>query len=106
MTWSLPASIPAEKVKEYLILVEDADGPIGVPIMHGGFYHIPPTKISLGPEDLLKAKGEKRHIVQGGFKYAKNLRGSVYGGPRPLKVCRLFLISRKSLEVGGMSVLT
>ncbi|KAF8862226.1 PEBP-like protein [Acephala macrosclerotiorum] len=85
LTWSLPASIPAERVREYLILVEDADGPIGVPIMHGGFYHIPPTKTSLGPEDLVKAEGEKRHVVKGGFKYAKNLRGSVYGGPRPLK---------------------
>ncbi|KAE8453195.1 hypothetical protein EG329_011262 [Mollisiaceae sp. DMI_Dod_QoI] len=85
LTWTLPASIPASSVKEYLILVEDADGPLGFPIMHAGYYHIPPTKTSLTPEDILKAEGEKGNVLKGGFKYAKNLRGTVYSGPKPLK---------------------
>ncbi|KUJ12281.1 PEBP-like protein [Mollisia scopiformis] len=83
LSWTLPPSISAASVKEYLILIEDADAPLGFPIMHAAFYHIPPEKTSLGPEDI--EKGEEGGRLRGGFKYAKNMRGNVYMPPRPLR---------------------
>jgi len=65
-------------------MVEDADGPLGFPIMHAAYYHIPPEKTSLENEDLERV-GEKGNLLKGGFKYGKNLRGTVYSGPKPLK---------------------
>jgi phosphatidylethanolamine-binding protein (PEBP) family uncharacterized protein len=52
LSWSLPSSIPSSSVKEYLLVVEDADVPIPQPVMHGGFYAIPPEKTTFSQEDL------------------------------------------------------
>jgi len=82
ISWSLPPSIPSSSVKEYLLIVEDADVPIPQPVMHGAFYAIPPEKTTFSQEDLeVKEKG----TLKGGVKYAKTLTGQVYSGPRPLR---------------------
>jgi phosphatidylethanolamine-binding protein (PEBP) family uncharacterized protein len=96
LSWSLPPSIPSSSVKEYLLIVEDADVPIPQPVMHGGFYAIPqpvmhggfyaipPEKTTFSQEDLeVKEKGT--WTLKGGLKYAKTLTGQVYSGPRPLR---------------------
>jgi len=84
LSWSLPASIASSSVKEYLVVVQDADVPIPFPIMHAAYYAIPASKTSITPGDLEK-EGKEGHLLKGGFKYAKNLRGTVYSGPKPLK---------------------
>jgi len=52
--------------------------------MHAGYYHIPASKTSLMPDDIVKAD-EGKNLLKGGFKYAKNLRGTIYSGPKPLR---------------------
>jgi phosphatidylethanolamine-binding protein (PEBP) family uncharacterized protein len=88
LTWELPSSIPASSVKEYLVVIQDADVPIHTPILHAAFYHIAPTRTSIANEDLEVVDKEgktKGNILKGGFKFAKNLRNVVYAPPRPLK---------------------
>lgn len=54
--------------------------------MHGGFYQIRPSTTSISNEDLAKVEGEgTKNACKGGFRYAKNLRSTVYGAPRPLE---------------------
>jgi phosphatidylethanolamine-binding protein (PEBP) family uncharacterized protein len=83
LTWSLPPTIPSSSVAQYLIVIEDADGPIPTPALHGAFYSIPATKTSLTQEDLEKVG--KENELKGGFRYAKTITGAAYGGPRPLR---------------------
>jgi len=51
--------------------------------MHAGYYAIPATKTEISQADLEKVG--KENELKGGFRYAKNLRGSVYVPPRPLR---------------------
>jgi phosphatidylethanolamine-binding protein (PEBP) family uncharacterized protein len=83
LTWILPSSIPASSVKEYLLVIQDADAPLPVPITHAIFYNIPGSKTTIAQEDIEKTG--KENELKGGFRYGKNLRGTVYGGPRPLR---------------------
>lgn len=50
--------------------------------MHGGYYSIPSSKTSITQQDFEVVKGNE---LKGGFRYAKNLRGTVYSGPKPLR---------------------
>jgi phosphatidylethanolamine-binding protein (PEBP) family uncharacterized protein len=84
LNWTLPSSITASSIAEYLIIVQDADAPLPTPILHAAYYGIPASKTSIAHEDLAKVK-EGTNELKGGFKYAKNLRGTVYSGPKPLK---------------------
>jgi phosphatidylethanolamine-binding protein (PEBP) family uncharacterized protein len=83
LTWSLPSSIPPSSVDSYLLIVQDADAPLPTPILHGSYYSIPATKTSIVPDDFLRV-GEGNEL-KGGFKYGKNLRGTAYSGPKPLR---------------------
>jgi phosphatidylethanolamine-binding protein (PEBP) family uncharacterized protein len=90
LSWSLPETIPASEVKEYLIMIQDADVPIPTPIMHAAFYHIAPSITAITPDSLVPAptdepQGKGKNMLKGGFKYAKTLRGVPYVPPRPLR---------------------
>ncbi|KAK7894557.1 hypothetical protein LTR67_006318 [Exophiala xenobiotica] len=89
LLWSLAPNtgISQADIKEYILLVEDPDAPLPLVPNHGLYYAIPPTKTHVGPEDLqvdttTHQTGEGKWL-KGGFRLGKNLRGSIYSGPRP-----------------------
>ncbi|EXJ96111.1 hypothetical protein A1O1_01237 [Capronia coronata CBS 617.96] len=91
LKWTLAsdAGISQSDIKEYLLFVEDPDAPIPTPGTHAVYYAIPPTKMEIRPEDIDSdtsqgkgAGGEK--WLKGGFRLGKNLRGTLYTGPRPV----------------------
>lgn len=75
---------PSAEVVEYVLIVEDPDAPLPMPITHGLFYAIPGDKTSITHDDLTidKVVGKEKHL-KGGFRLGKNIIGSVYGGPKP-----------------------
>ena len=81
LKWSTPSS----DVKEYLLVVEDADVPLPFTPTHGLYYAIPATTTTITNSDVRSVDpAGKEKILKGGFKLGKNLRGNNYGGPRPL----------------------
>ena len=93
LSWSLDPNVPgveANDVKEWFLIVEDPDAPLPLVPNHGMFYAIPPSMTSVGPEDFnldtSKTSNSEQpgaKYLKGGFRLGKNLRGTVYGGPRP-----------------------
>ncbi|KAF2805369.1 PEBP-like protein [Mytilinidion resinicola] len=79
LTWQ-----PPPDVAEYVLIVEDPDAPIPWPVTHGLFYAIPGNKTAITHADLSvrDVVGKAKHLA-GGFRLGKNIRGSVYGGPKP-----------------------
>jgi phosphatidylethanolamine-binding protein (PEBP) family uncharacterized protein len=77
LTWS--SNI--EGIAEYMLIVEDPDAPLPSPPLHGLYYALPPTKTALVGADFENLQG---NTLSGGFKLGKNLRRTIYGGPRPL----------------------
>ena len=65
LTWSLPTSIPASEIGEYLVIVQDADAPLPTPILHAAYYGIPARKMELKQEDLVKDR-EAKNLLKGG----------------------------------------
>ncbi len=88
LSWSLApdADISHSDIKEYILLCEDPDAPLPIVPNHGMYYAIPPAKTHIGPEDLqvdtARQAGEAKWL-KGGFRLGKNIRGTIYGGPRP-----------------------
>ena len=81
LTWS---TLSVE-VKEYIIVVEDPDAPFPMPATHALFYSIPSQTERIVPSDIELIPGrEEAKVLRGEFKYGKNLRGTIYSGPRPL----------------------
>ncbi|MCJ1434824.1 hypothetical protein MMC27_004194 [Xylographa pallens] len=81
LTWSAPLV----GVKEYIIVIEDPDAPLPKPATHALFYSIPAQTSRVTAVDIKPVLGsEKERKLNGGFKYGKNVRGTIYGGPRPL----------------------
>lgn len=80
LTW--PSAAP--NVKEYLLLTEDPDAPLGHPNVHGIYCFIPPTVTSFGPSDL-ELVGEEGDVkvIKSGWRVGKNRRNLVYIAPRP-----------------------
>ncbi|KAK8215906.1 phosphatidylethanolamine-binding protein [Phyllosticta capitalensis] len=82
LTWTKPSSLD---VKDYLLVVEDADAPVNRPICHALFYSIPAHRTEIEAEDIelvdQEAEGKR---LKGGFGWVPNVRGKHYGGPRPL----------------------
>lgn len=78
-------STPSPDVKEYLLVVEDADAPLPFTPTHGLYYSIPAATTTITNSDVraLDLAG-KETTLNGGFRLGKNLRGTVYGGPRPV----------------------
>jgi len=73
----------ASKVRSWVVVVEDADAPLPTPIVHGIYYGIPASKMTLGPADFAVKEGTK-WALSGGFYYGLNRRQTVYSGPRPI----------------------
>lgn len=85
LTWTLPPTIDASTVVEYLLIIEDADAPIiPTPALHGAVYRIPASKTGIEQGDLEKA-GKGKGELKGGLQFAKTLTGAVYGAPMPLR---------------------
>jgi len=88
LSWSLSvdATISQADIKEYVMICEDPDAPLPLVPIHGIFFAIPPTKTHLGPEDIQLDRedgGSGAKWLKGGFRLGKNIRGTIYGGPRP-----------------------
>jgi phosphatidylethanolamine-binding protein (PEBP) family uncharacterized protein len=75
LTW--PAGGP--EVKEYVIVSEDPDAPLGHSNVHGIYCLIPGSTTSFGPADL-ELSGDK---LSSGYRWGKNRRNIVYIAPRP-----------------------
>ena len=85
LSWSPPADL-LPQIKEYLIVIEDADVPIPVPITHGIIWGIPSNVTSVKASDiqLVDAKKGVAGGIKSGWRTGKNIRGSHYSGARPL----------------------
>lgn len=85
LSWDASATLPeAQTVKSWLLIVEDADAPLPSPSVHGIFYDIPRTKTTLSSEDFVESNHSEGGMLQGGFRFGKNRRGTVWTGPRPV----------------------
>lgn len=81
LKWDPPTS--ANEIVEYLLVVEDPDAPLPMPVVHGIYYAIPATKTLLQPEDFESISGAKNQL-RGGFKFGANRMKSTWGGPKPV----------------------
>lgn len=81
LKWDPPAS--AEEIIEYLLVVEDPDAPLPMPVVHGIYYAIPATKTLLQPKDF-ESISEGKNALRGGFKFGGNRMKSIWGGPKPV----------------------
>jgi phosphatidylethanolamine-binding protein (PEBP) family uncharacterized protein len=71
-------------IKEYLLISEDPDSPMGGPNVHGIYYSIPATTTAVSPREFeVVHEEETKKILRSGFRYGKNRRSSVYIPPRP-----------------------
>lgn len=87
LQWNPPTTSAEEttqtNIAEYLLVVEDPDAPLPMPVVHGIYYAIPPSKTLLLPEDFGSVP-QAKHAVHGGFKFGLNRMKSVWGGPKPV----------------------
>ena len=86
LKWSPPALTEdhtQSAILEYLIIVEDPDAPLPMPITHGIYYGIPAGKTQLTSEDFAAVSGSQNDL-SGGFKYGLNRRKVVWSGPKPV----------------------
>ncbi|KAK7530457.1 hypothetical protein IWX49DRAFT_595356 [Phyllosticta citricarpa] len=76
LTWTKPSSFG---VKEYLLVVEDADAPLPKPICHALSYSISGqrTEIKAVDMELENTKAEEKKL-KGGSRWAPNLKGKHY----------------------------
>lgn len=110
LTWSPLAPTTEESsprsaiITEYLVIVEDPDAPLPMPITHGIYYAIPPSKTQLAPGDFAAVPGS-RNNVHGGFKYGLNRRKTIWSGPKPVlghgQHRYMFQVVGLSSSVGG-----
>ena len=78
-------STPSPDVKEYLLVIEDADVPLPFTPTHGLYYAIPATTTTITNRDVRSVDpAGKEKTLKGGFKLGKNIRGTNYAGPRPV----------------------
>jgi len=76
---------PSPDVKQYILVVEDADVPFPFTPSHGIFHSISPDVTAITPEDVELVKGrEKQKELKGPLKCGKNVLGTHYAGPKPL----------------------
>ncbi|KAL6243892.1 hypothetical protein RBB50_009326 [Rhinocladiella similis] len=97
LTWTVAppsdtaaAAVNESDIKEYIVLIEDPDAPLPLVPNHGLFYAIPGTKTTITADDIVLdtnankgASSAGAKYLRGGFRLGKNLRGSIYGAPRP-----------------------
>lgn len=82
---SLEWQRPKADVKEYALIVEDADLPIpgfvAQKLYHGLYDRIPGTRTSISAQDFGPGNAE---LSTDDFRCIKNLRGKAYIGPKPV----------------------
>jgi phosphatidylethanolamine-binding protein (PEBP) family uncharacterized protein len=80
LEWTAP-----EKVKDYVLVVQDPDVPVPFVATHRRFYAIPGSVTSIKSADVRYKKGfESQHELVGPFLLGKNTPGTVYSGPKPV----------------------
>ncbi|KAJ8064567.1 hypothetical protein OCU04_006897 [Sclerotinia nivalis] len=90
LSWSLNPNTDPElrdKIKSFLLVVEDPDAPLPSPVIHGIYYNIPPSKTEVRKEDFVEmSKGDdgSGQLLAGGFSYGVNRRKTIWGGPKPV----------------------
>ncbi|KAI1085787.1 PEBP-like protein [Whalleya microplaca] len=82
LRWEAPADI-ADQVQEWLLVSEDPDAPLPMPICHGIFGGINATKTSVAAGDF-EIEDRSKALLKGGFHYGQTRRGVPYIPPRPL----------------------
>lgn len=89
--WTIPKEFDGE-IKEWVLMVEDADAPLPSPVVHGWYYGIPSDKtnvsacdLELDPLSLRTSGGRDSYKLKGGFLYGANIRKTIYGPPRGFK---------------------
>lgn len=86
LSWGPPAPNREQNqndVAENLLVVEDPDAPLPMPVVHGIYYAIPAGKTSIQPDDLASVPGAE-NTLKGGFKLGLNRRKCVWSGPKPV----------------------
>lgn len=82
LKWATPP--PEMDVKEYLLISEDVDAPMGHPNVHGIYCGIPATTTELSAKDFEVEREEGvRKVLKSGFRVGKNRRNVVYIPCRP-----------------------
>ncbi|KAH7144017.1 phosphatidylethanolamine-binding protein [Dactylonectria macrodidyma] len=74
----------AEGIKEWLIVNEDFDAPLPMPVCHGIYLGIPAQKLNVVNDDFKPVDGRPSTRLKGGFSYGMSRSGGVYIPPRPL----------------------
>ena len=70
-------SAPSPGIKEYLLVVEDADPPLPFTPMHGLYYAIPASTTTITNSNVRSVDpAGKEKTLKGGFKLGKNFRGA------------------------------
>ncbi|KAH1653024.1 hypothetical protein KXX16_005553 [Aspergillus fumigatus] len=87
LEWPSPAKI----IREYLLVAEDPDGPLPHSVIHGVYYGIPRVFTGLQHGDFQVSRTHNdSYMLEGGFKYGKNRRNTVYLPPNaPIDRSRL-----------------
>ncbi|KAK2050814.1 PEBP-like protein [Colletotrichum somersetense] len=83
LSWETSGDLEPE-LREWLILVEDMDAPLPMPICHGIYGGIAPETRRVSPDDF-EVEDESKSLLKGGFHWGKGFRRDVvYVPPRPL----------------------
>ena len=77
------AAMEGAKIAEYIVVIEDPDAPLLMPVVHGIYYAIPESKTELHPEDF-RSVSEAKSTLSGGFKMGSNRRKNIWSGPKPV----------------------
>lgn len=81
LEWPSPAKI----IREYLLVAEDPDGPLPHSVIHGVYYGIPRVFTGLQHGDFQVSRTHNdSYMLEGGFKYGKNRRNTVYLPPKSI----------------------
>ncbi|KAH1932022.1 hypothetical protein KXV48_007926 [Aspergillus fumigatus] len=81
LEWPSPAKI----IREYLLVAEDPDGPLPHSVIHGVYHGIPRVFTGLQHGDFQVSRTHNdSYMLEGGFKYGKNRRNTVYLPPKSI----------------------
>ncbi|KAK2003419.1 PEBP-like protein [Colletotrichum falcatum] len=82
LSWEVPSDL-APELREWIIVVEDMDAPLPMPICHGIYGGITPETRRVSPDNF-EVEDEGRSLLKGGFHWGRGMRDVVYVPPRPL----------------------
>jgi len=84
LRWSLAQMPNSDKVKEYLLVFEDPDAPMGHSNVHGIYAGIPASRFAVGPSDFEPTNEEGAlPTIKAGFTVGANRKKTVYIPARP-----------------------